>query len=308
MPNTYIDIYDYTRSTSGLEYQSLIGNQARFTVAQTSGVTALTVPAVGTGSITVPLSMFDRISIFDGSATEVVQVGAAGAAVGATSIPLLAGTALQYNHAVGVAWCSDGVQGSLADQIVDASSWIENVGCNQSLLATTYTNEVLYAPSMRASINNERVLHFRPRHWPVTAISALSISTTVNTTVNYDVSQVIIDSDKQVCSVPLLIVTSNGQGSLPYVLPVTISRQQSIYITLTYTAGYAYSALPGDLREAAILITSDFLAKRHNPGGFAQVVSGGVNITAEIRGDLSGESMLLKRAMRSLIKYSTQPF
>src|SRR5215469_6479749 len=99
--NTYIDVYDFTRNTSGLEYQSLIGNQARFTTAQTAGATSLIgIPATGANSISTELSMFDRLVIYDGGNTEIVQVGGNGAALGAASIPLLAGTILQFSHAI----------------------------------------------------------------------------------------------------------------------------------------------------------------------------------------------------------------
>src|SRR5579864_5000548 len=170
MPSTYIDIFDFTRATSGLEWQSLLGNAAHFTTLQAQGATSLSVPASGLNAITVQLNQFDHITIMDGSNTEVVQVGSAGAPVGATSIPLLTGTSLQFAHAIGVAWCSDGAAGSLADQIVNASKWIEAT-CYQSLLQTSYVNEPIDMPGIRASVSNRGALTFRPWHWPVTAIS-----------------------------------------------------------------------------------------------------------------------------------------
>src|SRR5712664_2959667 len=100
MSNTYIDCFDYIRSPSGLEWQSLVGNMARFTSTQNAGVTTLTIPAVGPQSITVPLNQFDRLTIFDGSNTEVVLVASAGAAVGATSVPLTGPTL--FAHPSGV--------------------------------------------------------------------------------------------------------------------------------------------------------------------------------------------------------------
>lgn len=308
--NTYIDVLDFLRGTHGLETASLIGNVARFTTAQTAGATSLTVPAAGPNSITVPLALFDHVTIFDGANTEVVQVGAAGAAIGATSIPLLAGTSLQFNHAIGVSWCSDGIAGSLADQIVSASSWIETQ-CNQPLLSATWTNELLYMPSMRASIDNQNALHFRPRHWPVTALTALSISSTPQVVISYDTTQAFIDSDKQVCFITNLAATSTGgggQGQAPYPFRQSFGRMAQAQLSITYTSGYAYSALPGDLKEAAILVTSEFVAKRHNPVGAPDIADGSTHLSAIIRGEKSGESLLVTRARNILIKYSTQPF
>lgn len=306
--NTYLDQLDFLRATHGLEVQSLIGNSGRFTSSQAAAITSLTVPASGVGSISVALAIFDRITIFDGSNTEVVQVGSAGAAVGATSIPLLAGTSLQFTHAIGVAWCSDGLSGSLADQIIDASSWIETQ-CNQPLLLTTWTNEQLFMPSMRASLNNKGGLHFRPRHWPIQTLSSLSIATTPTVSTVYDPAQIFLDSDKQVCSMPYPVpLTTMGQTQSTYPIYPRMSRQQEAQLTLTYTSGYAYSALPGDLKEAAVLVTSDLIAKRHNPIGAPDISDGSTHISAVLRGDLTGESILTKRAMRTLNKYSTQPF
>jgi len=306
--NTYLDQLDFIRATSGLEYQSLIGNSTRFTSTQAAAATALSVPASGTGSVTVQLNYFDRITIFDGSNTEVVQVGSAGAAVGATSIPLLSGTSLAFSHAVGVAWCSDGTIGSLADQIVDASAWVETF-CNQALLLTTYTNELLAMPTMRASINNRGGLHFRPRHWPIQSLSALSVETQPGVSIAYDPTQVFIDSDKQICSMPYMQpLVVQGPSQTPYPTFPVYDRRTEAQLTLTYQAGYAYSTLPGDIKEAGVLVVSDFLAKRHNPVGAAQINSGGTQIVTVLRGDTTGESMLIKRAMKILIKYAMESF
>lgn len=306
MPNTYLDTFDYTRSTSGLEYQSLIGNQARFTSTQAQGTTSLTVPSSGANSVTVALNYFDRLTIFDGSSSEVVQVGLAGAAIGATSIPLVSGT--QFAHSAGVAWCSDGILGSLADQIVAASTWIETT-CNQALLLTTYTNELLAIPTMRASLGNEGILRFRPRHWPIQSLTALSIAMTQLTSTSYDPSQVFIESDKQICSVPNMVpLPGQQQTQTPYPVMPQMNRTQSAQLTITYQAGYTYASLPADLREAAILVTSDLLAKRLDPMGAPELATGDRHVSVVLRGDLTGESILIKRAMKTLVKYSVQSF
>lgn len=304
MPNTYIDPPTFIRGTHGLEAQSLVGNSARFTTAQMAAATSLSVPASGLNSVTVQLNLFDQIVIFDGSTTEVMQVGAAGAAIGAISIPLL--SPLLYTHAVGVAWCSDGVSGSLADQIINASAWIETT-CNQSLLLTTYTNEQLVMPTMRAAIDNQGELVFRPRHWPIQSIATLAIAMTNQSSTAYDVTQVQVDSDKQMCTVPNLLATAT-QGQTPYPILARLSRQQKAQLTISYQAGYAYSALPGDLKEAAVLATSDLVAKRYNPIGAPDVSDGSSHISASLRGDFTGESLLIKRTMKILVKYTTESF
>lgn len=306
MVSAYIDPFSFLRATHGLEVQSLIGNVARFTTAQSAGTNTLTVPAVGVNSISVPLGQFDQITIFDGANTEVVQVGSAGAAVGATSIPLLTGTSLQFNHAIGVAWCSDGVLGSLADEIVNASAWLEHE-CYQSLLLTTYTSEQLTMPGMRASVNNRGSLTFRPRHFPVNSISALSITTASQTNITYDVSMVSIDGNKRNCIIRVLnALPGQLQNQPTNLVQSPFDRNTEADVFVTYSAGYASSALPGDVKEAAVLLTSDILAKRLNPVGAPELGSGTRHMAAVLRGDNSGESLLYKRAKKILNKYSVE--
>jgi len=301
MTNTYLDCFDFLRSTSGLETASLIGNTGRFTTTQAQGSSSLTVPATGFGSITVGLGFFDQLTIFDGSQTEVVLVGSAGAAVGATSIPLVNPT--QFAHAVGVPWCTDGIEGSLADQIVAASAWIERE-CYQPLLTTTWTSEPLYMPSMRAAIANDGALTFRPRHWPVQSVSAIRLAYTPTLGTTYDATQVFIDGNHRLCSVPNLIQFPASQSS--NAIPPPPARSQSVQLQISYVSGYDYATIPEDLQEAAILVTADMVAKRHNPVGATDLADGGSHITVVLRGDLTGESILIKRALRTLAKYSVE--
>lgn len=303
--NTYIDPFTFIRAPHGLEFQSLIGNLARFTTTQSAGATTLTIPMVGANSITVPLAQFDQITIFDGSSSEVVQVGSGGAAVEATSIPLQ--TPLQYAHGVGVVWCSDGILGSLADQIVEASSWLERI-CYQSLLQTTYTSELLAMPTMRAVLDNDGQLTFRPRHWPVTSVTGVAIAWTPSLVITYDPAQTFIDGNKRLCSVPNLVMLPSQQIQNTNLIQ-SPSRSRKGQVQITYQAGYVYSSLPGDLKEAAILLTSDILAKRMNPVGATEIDSGGIRNVAVLRGDNAGESLLFKRAKRILdTNYAIQSF
>ena len=300
--NTYLDCFDYIRSVSGLEYQSLLGNSARFLAPQTAGSSTLAgLPSTGANSVTVVLAQFDRITIFDGSSSEVVLVGSAGAGIGATSIPLTA--PLQYPHSAGVAWCSDGFAGSLADQIVASSSWIEQQ-VYQPLLSTAWTNELLPMPSIRASFANTGELTFRPRHYPVTSISALSIAVTPTITTSYDTSGIFIDGNQRVCSVPSLIQFPASQSS--NAIPPPPARSQPAKLMVSYQAGYQYQNLPGDLREAAFLVTSDIIAKRHNPIGAPDLADGSTRVSMIIRGEKTGESLLIARARMILSRYSEQ--
>jgi len=117
----------------------------------------------------------------------------------------------------------------------------------------------------------------------------------------------VIDSDKQICSMPnMQPLPLSGSGQAPYPIWNTTSRYQAAQLTLTYTAGY--SSMPADVTEAAVLLVSDILAKRLNPVGAPDVGSGGMHISAVLRGDNSGESLLVKRARHVLDNYTMQSF
>jgi hypothetical protein len=252
----------------------------------------------------IQINTYDVITIFDGSSSELVTA-TSGASIGAASIPI---TATTYAHNAGTPYCTDGALGSLADQIVKASQWLETI-CRQSLFLTTYTNEELAMPSMRAAIDNAYALHFRPRHWPIQSLSSMSIAGTPGTGISFDPTQVFINSDKQICTMPnMQPLPLPGSGQAPYPIWNVPSRQRMAQLTLTYQSGYAASAMPADVTEAAVLLTSDLLAKRQNPIGAPDISSGNRHISAVLRGDNSGESLLMKRACRILSNYEMQSF
>lgn len=294
MPNTYISHYDYLRSPSGLESASLLGNSMRLSLAGVVGANSITV----TPPTTVTLNQDDRITIFDGPNSEVVTVGAAGATVGATSIPV---SPLQFAHATRTPCCSDGIMGSLADQITDASAELEAI-TYQTLFQTTYTNEVLQLPSMDASITNRSILAFRPKHIPVTAISSITLSQIQGSTTTFDATQAFIDASQQYVKVPVL--NGTGPGGQVFWFRHPMDRTADQWLTITYTAGFAPSALPADIRDAAVLLTSDILSRRYNPTQADSLTENRKTIVQVIRGDASGQSLFYKQAKRKLSKYT----
>src|SRR5579859_8003211 len=132
--NTYIDVLAYQRAPTGHDTSQLVGNVLTLGASAIVGATSLTVAPILIASQNVG----DRFTIFDGSSSEVVVLTAI-SNVGATTISV---SATQYAHASGVALCSDGPQGSLADEIVNASAEIENY-CRQPLLQATISSEQL---------------------------------------------------------------------------------------------------------------------------------------------------------------------
>ncbi len=297
--NTYTDPYQYLRAASGHDTSTVIANLTRIA---SPGVTA------GAASIplTVPtstvLNAFDQVTIFDGSSSEVVTVTNT-TNQGATALTV---SATQFAHAAGTPICSDGSQGSLAAMIANASSMIEAY-CRQSLFATTHTNEVLPLKSMRATISNDYQLIVRPKAIPVTAITGVSAVLNASTTLVLDPSEIFIDADGQTATLALINVTGINTSQFGNVTPA-LFPSTSGWIELSYISGYAYAALPNDIRQAAIWITSDLLSDRRNPTGSADLQYGDVKLTTRLRGDTSGRSVLVIRAYEALDRYRQRAF
>jgi hypothetical protein len=160
---------------------------------------------------------------------------------------------------------------------------------------------------MRASIDNHYVLHFRPRHWPIQSLTELSISQVPNFTINYDPTQVVIDSDKQICVMPnMQPLPFQGSGQAPYPIWSVMSNLVFAQLNINYQSGFA--VMPMDVIEACILLTSDILAKRMNPYGAPELKSGQRQIIANIKSETTGESLLFKRAKAILDNYTMQSF
>lgn len=277
---TYIDCFQFMRATTGLEIASLLGNVGRLSSAVLAGASSLPVAP----NTTVALSQFDNLTIFDGPNSEQVMVGAS-TAQGQSSIPLL--QPLQFAHAQYVSYCTDGPSGtfggnSLADEIVNASSWIEDQ-CQQSLFQQVYASEILDIPSMSASIDNQGMLNFRPRHFPIVAENGITIQSNQSDAIAFDPSQIMLDTEKQYISVPWLSpLPSSGAGSWSLFSSPPYSRQQNLFLTITYTAGF--SPIPGDIRDCAVLKTSAALARRQNPSGAVTVKMGKRELSWHVTG------------------------
>ena len=294
MPNAYISQFDYARSPSGLEYASLLGNSMRLSSLASAGATSLSV----TPATSVDLRQYDRITIFDGPNSEVVIVNA-DTNQPASSIVLQTGTL--YQHAAGTPCCSDGVLGSLADQIMDASAELEAI-CFTSLWQATYSGEVLQMPSMDATVDNQRMLVFRPKHIPVTALSAVSLAAIQGQPFVLDATQVFIDASQQYVRIPVLNIT--GTQSQVYFPQQPMNRQAQQWLTISYTAGFAPSALPPDVRDATCLLVSDILSRRYNPTGADTITENRKTLVNVIRGDFSGHSLYYKQARRKAARYT----
>jgi hypothetical protein len=295
---SYISWLEYTDAPEGLEFSTLLGNGMRLSVAGNAGDTTLAV----TPPTSVDLHQFDKVTLYDGLSSEVVTV-AADALSPVTSITLLV-PGLQFAHAQYTPCSSKGILGDLGGEILKASAMLENI-TKQSLWSTTQT-ETLRMPSMRASIDNQQILTFRTKQYPIVTINTMFIGPNLSTLQQYDQSQCIIDANELV-TVPQLI--ASGSGSSTYSLvQQKVSRKQNAYLQVNYTAGYTTATLPSDVKDAAVLLTNALLARRDNPAGMDQVTEGGGSIVATLRGDQSGESLLIKGARSILSNYALRMF
>jgi hypothetical protein len=298
MVTAYIDAFTYKRAVTGLEIDSLLGNLGRLSSAVSKNGTSLPV----TPNVSIALKQFDPVYIFDGLNSEVCMV-ASDTASGA-SIPLLTG--LQFDHAQYTTYCTDGTMGSLGDELLEASNWVENI-TQQSLYQQTYTNETLDIPSMRASIDNRGMLVFRPRHFPISADSGITLESSVNDAIDYDAAQIILNGSKQVVKVPWLLATNvSNNSNAAWGTPVDSTRGSNLFLLASYTAGYA--TLPGDIRDCAVLLTSEILARRQNPSGAVSIRLGDKQLQVTGARDNLGESLLIKAAKQKLQPYSVEAF
>ncbi len=303
MPSTYLDCFQYQQQPTGFSVAGYIGNQFRFSADQPIGTT-LTVPA---SAIQSALSPYAFLYIFDELNSEIVQV-ATETPVSSTSITLVSPT--QYTHNTGVAVCSDGPKGSLGQQIFTSSQWIEDI-CHQSLWDSTYSDEILTLPTMRAAYDNQWNLHFRPRHFPITHLASITLKASNNFVVTLDHTQAIIDADQQTVDLPNTYTTNStipqtAQYGYPFF--ASINRTRNAWITLEYTSGYPSGQLPWTIQRACTLLASEMYVQLSNPIGADSITQGKRAVTFAIRGDTSGDSLLVKQAVKLLAPYIAESF
>ena len=296
MPSTYLDCFQYNRNPTGLVTSGYSSNQFRFAAQQSAGLARITLPST---AIVTPLNAYDQLYIFDGANSEIVQVSQP---VPAGQLFALLVSPLQFTHLAGTPVCADGPLGSLAQQIFTASAWVEDI-CHQSLWNTAYTGEVLSMPTMRAALDNQGGMAFRPLHFPVTALSAFAIQpTNAASSVSYDPTEATIDGLKRIVSVPVLKPLSSGTQNQVDSRAFSLTRSTKAILTASYTAGW--TALPFPIQRACSLLVNQCFVELSNPYGTDQNQEGKRNITYTLRGDPSGESLLVKQATELLKLYS----
>jgi hypothetical protein len=87
---------------------------------------------------------------------------------------------------------------------------------------------------------------------------------------------------------------------------MVLSRSLRTWVSVTYVGGVTPGALPYDLAQACIWVTSELLAERRNPSGAARIRQGKFELQARPWGDRSGDSTLLLQAKAALEPYRAQ--
>lgn len=289
--NLYLTALEYIQDPSGQETASLVSNLTRVSSNMSVGATALPLVAATTAN----LNLYDNITIFDGSSSEVVTVAAA-ASAGATSVTI---SATAYVHNAGTVVCSDGGSGSLANSIRVASQRVETF-CQQALLTTTYT-ETLPLRTLNASVTSDGYLHFRTRHFPITSVSALAIVLDAKTTITLDPTQCILNTRAMSVDVPIVSTILHNAQVLTALPPLT--QLDPGWLQYTYIAGYSASALPWDIKQACTYFVSEIVSDRLNPTAAVSISMGKRHLTQYGKGVSTLENPYQIRAYELLTPY-----
>jgi hypothetical protein len=87
-----------------------------------------------------------------------------------------------------------------------------------------------------------------------------------------------------------------------------LSRRTKAWVTITYTAGFTPATMPGIISDTAILLLSSILSRRQNPTGADQINLADKNLVTTLRGDPSGDSLLVKEVKQNLARYIRKAF
>jgi hypothetical protein len=287
--SAYLDVPGYLRAATNQETASLLGLTTTLGGAATLAAGALSLPVLASaGWAAGPLWLLD------GPWSEIVQVTGS---VDSTHVTL-ATPGTRWPHQLGISASQAGSSGALAETILRASAWMEGycqqgTSTDRSLFALSRT-EQWSMPGVRAWIDRDTVLVIRPGHFPVQSVSALTLDQAECGISTLDVTQARLPSAGRIIEVPLLA------GIEPL---LTLSRSRRTWISLTYTGGVTPAALPYDLAQACVWVTSELLAERRNPSGAARVRQGKFEMQARPWGDRSGDSTLLLQAKAALEPY-----
>lgn len=286
--NAYVDVPTLLAAAPSIPTGGLLGCNTQLSAATLAGVTALPVLA------SANCSPSQLVYILDGSNTEIVQASASTPTPDATHITLASATTLP--HSAGASVSTAGVQGALAQTILQASGWLEGY-CQQGtpgdrgLLSKSRT-EKLRMPTTRAYVDSWGSLVVRPRYFPVTAVAALALQYNASASMALDPTQIMLEGTERSFTVPILKAPGGTVGNLALLYGPPVDRGDQGWVNLTYTAGYSWPNLPWDLQSAAIFAAQEFLSYLLNPTGAAIIRQGDMMLVQRQRGSGGKESSI----------------
>ena len=304
--SVYSDVIDYlANATAAVETATLVGGNAQLSAAAALGASTLSIPSANGAAFgaTFPL----RAWLLDGPASEVVSISAIVTGTATLAAPTLAA------HAAGTNLVSAGMLGCLADTIVRASRQVERI-CHQgstgspdlSLYAKT-RSELYRGPTLRCAFDGDNTLLIRPYHFPVQAVTSVSVQMGANAPVTLATTYQALPYGGATVEIPYAQVA--GQAAAVSYLSRPFNRALGHYVTLGYTGGPCVTAsladVPQQIRQASFHLTTDLLSNRLNPQGAANVHRGDFSFDARMRGDTSGKSINVLTAEHELQEYMT---
>jgi hypothetical protein len=292
--SAYLDVPGYLRAATNQETASLLGLTTALAGAGTLAAGAVSLPVIASSGWAA-----GPVWLLDGPYSEVTQVTGSADSTHLT----LAAPGTLWPHAPGVSVSQAGTGGSLAEAILRASAWMEGycqqgTAADRSLYALCRT-ELWGMPGARAWIDRDTIAVVRPGHFPVQSVSALTLDQGECGSLALDVTQARLSGEGRLIEAPVV----TGVDPL-----LALSRSQRAWISVTYIGGVTPGALPYDLAQACIWITSELLAQRRNPSGAARIRQGKFELQARPWGDRSGDSTLLLQAKAALQPYRAQAF
>ena len=164
-------------------------------------------------------------------------------------------------------------------------------------------------PSTRAYIDRDNVLAVMPGHFPISAVSALSVDLGQGQSVTLDTTTLEIAAGSRVVEAPFLslVAGSLNLGTQLALARMGLSRAHRQWAVLTYTGGISQGAVPYDVQQACVWLTSEILGQRGNPFGAAEVSLGHMTRIHRQRGDVKADSILVIRAYEALQPYRAGP-
>lgn len=297
--SAYIDIAGYQQAPHGQETASLIGLNTTTGGSSTQAAGATSLVVVSSTSWAAGPAW-----ILDGPTSEIVTVTGSADATHLT----LAAPGTQFSHAPGVSVSQAGTAGCLAATILRACGGIESycqqgdAGGDRSLYALART-ERHAMPTTRAYLDRDGILAIMPGHFPVQSVASVAIEFGQGQSLTLDATGLELPTSARVVEFPYLLQNGISIGAQLFLGSRGLSRSLRQWATITYSGGIPVGAVPYDIEQAAVWITSDLLSQRQNPTGAAEQSLGKRRLVQRQRGDVVGDSILLLRAHDALQPY-----